>query len=121
MNFLYYFPDSTIYDIADNSDASITKTRKVMTELIRRGDVVSKKSGRIWLYSVSPGYQPVNSKILTAAHPAALKEIAKCEQTVNSLLSRGLRRRALTELRRLSALQTSARGIEAVAKKAARI
>ncbi|ELY5803543.1 winged helix-turn-helix transcriptional regulator [Cronobacter sakazakii] len=121
INFLYYFPKSTIREIAENAGLNEHACYKHVSSLIKAGDVILTREGRKHLYLLAPGSNPFHGGTRQTPVAVPLKRIAECEENIQQLLDRGLRRRALTELRRLSAMQNTARGVEAVARMASKV
>ncbi|KAF6592933.1 winged helix-turn-helix transcriptional regulator [Cronobacter sp. EKM101R] len=115
INFLYYFPKSTITEISENTSLNGHACYKHVSSLIKAGDVTLTKEGRKYFYQLAPGCGPVHAGAMRFPAATSRKKIAECEENIQRLLDRGLRRRALTEMRRLSAMQITTRGVEKVA------
>ncbi|ELY5938857.1 winged helix-turn-helix transcriptional regulator [Cronobacter malonaticus] len=121
INFLYYFPKSTITEIAENTGLNGHACYKHVSALIRAGEVMHTKEGRKYFYHLAPGCGPVHETEIRYPRATSRKVIAECEENIQRLLDRGLRRRALTEMRRLSAMQITTSGVEAVARMASKV
>lgn len=119
-NFLYYFPKSTHIEIAEGVGLEERSCAGVLHKLKLKGLISFEVRSRTRLYFVSDDYQPVYA-LPVYVNKYTKQDIQKCENTIKSLCERGLLRRAKTELRRLSSMQDTARGVELVAMKSARI
>lgn len=119
-NYIHYYPGARVSEIAENVGLNDRSCYDFLKKLVETGVAVMTKEGRAGVYSAAPGYVPAFSK---PAPPSrfSLWEIQQCEQTIQKLKERGLHRRALTELRRLSSMQETARGVEAVSRQSARL
>ncbi len=121
INFLYYFPKSTITEIAENTGLNGHACYKHVSALIKAGDVILTKEGRKFFYQLTPGCGPAHAGKKRLPKATSQRVIAECEENIQRLLDRGLRRRALTEMRRLSAIQITTSGVEAVARMASKV
>ncbi|HBW3346626.1 MULTISPECIES: hypothetical protein [Klebsiella pneumoniae complex] len=115
-NYVYYYPESSLNDIAEGTGIEKAYAYKLLRQLIYRKQVRSFRVGQTSAYVSTGELKPVFSEPKYYS-PHSSAEIRDCERLIDSLRARGLYRRAKTELRRLSAMQNSAAGVEAVARR----
>jgi hypothetical protein len=114
--FIYHHPRATISLVSEAVSLDNSTCSTVLSKLVREGKAIREKDGRTSIYSAAPDFTPEDRPEPPPA-TYSTDEIAKKERVISELESRGLWRRALTELGILAGMQQTATGVSVIAQR----